>query len=428
VSRAYKKLAKRHHPDRHAQASSAEKDAAAERFKAVSEAYDVLSDPAKRNAYDTFGHATGSSSTADDAAQAMFEQMMFGAGAAPDVRRPRGVRGGALFYDLERRVFFQRRSTDVDGLHRETTDGISSTSCLAPVDGGSGYEASTSLPVGAWNVRLIEVDESVLTVTFGAAADAESKDDGVLRCVRTWTLPADADATSLDDNALCVEPGRVCVRVAKVLPPPVLRQEAAHVQSSGGGLRQEAAREAVHKAPATRHSADGEAGGAAAAGGGGEAAAGAHVAEVLMAPSMWPARGNTRSKKASRTRRGRGRASGLRSGFLNDPTDEAAAFPLNDEAAAFPLNDEAAAYPPGAFEEAACSTRRAASPVSVAEPMIGEPMQTEESAHEPPRKPMEAEHETAGQETAGRAALAVERLAAIDAAMRAQVDALTGAA
>jgi curved DNA-binding protein len=49
IQRAYRRLARTHHPD-------VNKDPAAEeRFKDVSEAYDVLSDPATRRRYDAFG-------------------------------------------------------------------------------------------------------------------------------------------------------------------------------------------------------------------------------------------------------------------------------------------------------------------------------------------------------------------------------------
>lgn len=53
IKRAYRKLAKQYHPD----VNTGDKDAAAEKFKEVSEAYEVLSDEDKRRQYDTFGHA-----------------------------------------------------------------------------------------------------------------------------------------------------------------------------------------------------------------------------------------------------------------------------------------------------------------------------------------------------------------------------------
>lgn len=53
IKRAYRKLALQWHPDRHAQG----KEEAERRFKEINQAYEVLSDPKKRQVYDQFGHA-----------------------------------------------------------------------------------------------------------------------------------------------------------------------------------------------------------------------------------------------------------------------------------------------------------------------------------------------------------------------------------
>ena len=52
IKKAYRKLAKKYHPD-----SNEGNQSAAEHFKEVNEAYDVLSDEKKRKLYDQYGHA-----------------------------------------------------------------------------------------------------------------------------------------------------------------------------------------------------------------------------------------------------------------------------------------------------------------------------------------------------------------------------------
>lgn len=55
IKRAYKQLALRYHPDRQGGKSEAEKKEAEEKFKEISFAYSILSDPEKKQNYDQFG-------------------------------------------------------------------------------------------------------------------------------------------------------------------------------------------------------------------------------------------------------------------------------------------------------------------------------------------------------------------------------------
>src|ERR687893_1758997 len=52
IKKAYRKLAMTYHPDRNGGAKGAE-----EKFKAITEAYDVLRDPQKRAMYDRYGES-----------------------------------------------------------------------------------------------------------------------------------------------------------------------------------------------------------------------------------------------------------------------------------------------------------------------------------------------------------------------------------
>jgi molecular chaperone DnaJ len=77
VKKAYRRLAIQHHPDKNPDDPSAE-----DKFKAVAEAYDVLSDPEKRQVYDRFGAAGLKGRGYDFSAEDIFSQFMsmFGGG------------------------------------------------------------------------------------------------------------------------------------------------------------------------------------------------------------------------------------------------------------------------------------------------------------------------------------------------------------
>ncbi|MBX5436460.1 MAG: molecular chaperone DnaJ [Alicyclobacillaceae bacterium] len=103
IKRAYRKLARQYHPD-----VNKDDPNAAEKFKEITEAYEVLSDPEKRARYDQFGHADPGAGMGGPGGMGGFEgfsdfggfgdifDMFFGGG------RPRGPqRGRDLEYELE---------------------------------------------------------------------------------------------------------------------------------------------------------------------------------------------------------------------------------------------------------------------------------------------------------------------------------------
>jgi len=103
IKAAYRKLAKECHPDRHN--GCAQQEA---RFKAVSEAYEILKDPQKRAAYDRFGKAAfHNGSGGDPFAEAGFNgfsdifSSIFGEFMDPRGARQNAARGADLRYDLE---------------------------------------------------------------------------------------------------------------------------------------------------------------------------------------------------------------------------------------------------------------------------------------------------------------------------------------
>jgi molecular chaperone DnaJ len=104
IKRAFRKLAQQWHPD-------VNKDPAAQdRFKEVNEAYQVLSDPQRRQAYDMFGRAGVGGAGGPGGAQGFgsagfggFSDIFdafFGGAAAGGARRGRPVTGSDLRYDL----------------------------------------------------------------------------------------------------------------------------------------------------------------------------------------------------------------------------------------------------------------------------------------------------------------------------------------
>src|SRR2546423_12313868 len=88
IKKAYRKLAVKYHPDKNPSDKTAE-----ENFKQIGEAYEALSDPQKRAAYDEYGHAA-------------FDARLRGGGRGgfhdpfEIFRQAFGGGGGSIFVDL----------------------------------------------------------------------------------------------------------------------------------------------------------------------------------------------------------------------------------------------------------------------------------------------------------------------------------------
>ncbi|MBB5715871.1 molecular chaperone DnaJ [Sphingomonas aerophila] len=139
IKSSYRKLAMKYHPDR----NSGCKDSEA-KFKAVSEAYDVLKDPQKRAAYDRYGHAAfqgqgGGGGPQDfsgfsDIFESVFGEFM-GGGGGRGRAQPR--RGADLRYDME--------ITLEDAFHGKSTEITVDVSAQCDTCEGSGAKPGTSV-------------------------------------------------------------------------------------------------------------------------------------------------------------------------------------------------------------------------------------------------------------------------------------------
>ena len=116
LKKAYRKLAMEFHPDRNQGDKGAE-----EKFKEIGEAYSVLSDPQKRQQYDTFGHAASGAMPdfgagfSFDSAFDLFD-MFFGGGGGR--RRQTGPQRGAdlrmtIELNFEEAVFGAERTVEI---------------------------------------------------------------------------------------------------------------------------------------------------------------------------------------------------------------------------------------------------------------------------------------------------------------------------
>ncbi|HEX8418892.1 MAG TPA: molecular chaperone DnaJ [Sphingomonas sp.] len=140
IKSSYRKLAMKYHPDKNAGCKDSEG-----KFKAVSEAYDVLKDPQKRAAYDRFGHAAfqnGNGGGGGDGAQdfgafsdifeSVFGEFM---GGGQRGGRQAARRGADLRYDME--------VTLEEAFHGKASEVTIDVSALCETCDGSGARSGT---------------------------------------------------------------------------------------------------------------------------------------------------------------------------------------------------------------------------------------------------------------------------------------------
>ena len=108
VKKAYRKLAMKYHPDRNPDSKGSE-----DKFKEAKEAYEMLSDPQKKDAYDRYGHAGvdpnmggaggfgGNTGGFADAFGDIFGDIFSGSRAGAGRGGPQVYRGADLRYNLE---------------------------------------------------------------------------------------------------------------------------------------------------------------------------------------------------------------------------------------------------------------------------------------------------------------------------------------
>ena len=117
IKKAYKRFAMKYHPDR----TKGDK-AKEEMFKEIKEAYEVLTDPQKRQAYDQFGHAGvdpnrgGGGGNADfsDIFGDVFGDIFGGGGGGGGRRQSRAQRGADLRYNYELNLEDAVKGKDVE--------------------------------------------------------------------------------------------------------------------------------------------------------------------------------------------------------------------------------------------------------------------------------------------------------------------------
>lgn len=208
LKKAFRRLARQYHPD-------VNKDADAEnKFKEANEAYEVLSDPQRRAAYDQFGHRGAGNGFNQSGYEGfgglgdLFETFFGGAGASTSTRRAT-ERGADLRYDLtltfEEAVFGAEKEIEIP--RQETCSTCRGSGAKAgttpqrcPACGGSGELRRTQQSIFGQFVNVVPCDRCRGEGRIITEPCYDCKGTGRVRDVRKLAVkvPAGID----DDNRL----------------------------------------------------------------------------------------------------------------------------------------------------------------------------------------------------------------------------------
>ena len=147
IKKAYHKLAVKYHPDKNPGDKNAE-----EAFKDISEAYEILSDPQKRNNYDMFGkESIGSNFTVDP--MRLFEEMFRNLSMDNFIPDPFEESG------LNRNV----RRMNLNSMGRSNMGGFSNMGGLSNM-GGYSQSISTTIINGKKHTKIVTTENGKTTV------------------------------------------------------------------------------------------------------------------------------------------------------------------------------------------------------------------------------------------------------------------------
>ncbi|TCJ17319.1 molecular chaperone DnaJ [Rubrobacter taiwanensis] len=217
IKKAYRRLARKHHPDANPGDPEAE-----ERFKELTEAYEVLSNPEARRAYDRYGHqvprGTGRAGAGDPFGggfQDIFEAFFgegFGDSFFGGARRQQARRGGdveaEVEIDLREAAFGTEREVEVDVIG------------VCPVCNGLGGERLRACPGCGGSGIIRTVRETLL---------------GQIMSTQTCSTCGGSGRMVEETCENCGGGGRVSERIRRTVKIPPGIEDGMQIRLSGAG-------------------------------------------------------------------------------------------------------------------------------------------------------------------------------------------------